>query len=50
MIINIRALNRIIILNVYSMSSQIDIFVAIKNVKFIFTIDVASFFINDESI
>ena len=44
MIINIRALNRITILNAYSMSSQIDIFIAIKNVKFIFTINAASFF------
>ena len=43
-IINIRTLNRITILNAYSMSSQEDIFAAIKNIKFIFTIDAASFF------
>ena len=44
MIINIRALNRITILNVYFVPSQADILAAIKNVKFISTIDAASFF------
>ena len=44
MIINIRALNKIIILNVYLVFSQADILIAIKNIKFISTIDAASFF------
>ena len=43
-IVNIRALNKITILNVYSMSSQADILIAIKNIKFIFTIDAVNFF------
>ena len=43
-IIDIRALNKIIILNVYFVSSQANILAAIKNAKFIFTIDAASFF------
>ena len=44
MIINIRALNRITMLNVYLMPSQADILITIKNVKFISTIDAVNFF------
>ena len=43
-VIDIQILNKITMLNVYFMSFQADIFIVIKNVKFIFTIDAANFF------
>ena len=43
-VVDIWALNKIIMLNTYSVLSQTDILTAVQEVKYIFTVDCSSFF------
>jgi len=43
-VVDIWALNKIIMLNTYSVPSQADILAAVQEVKYIFTVDCSSFF------